>query len=226
MVVDHACACYHLVIIGVEAPIVAIYAQSLCCGYIFFGVKHVEMFVHLLKSDVPLIRYLEPPASSLFCFYFYYTRRTAWAVHGSFGGILQNFEALDVGRIDGWKCKYVGSDAINQHQWVVASNDRGGATHTHTVEHGHSVKSVGGYVDTGSLAAQYIKGVVNTSPWGVAVRHLYNSVPVFYGILLFCWRLLLCMSQRTAKECNGKERKFFFTLCHLVYLFIWLLMNL
>ena len=194
MVVHQACACYHLVGVGVVASVVAIYSQSLCCGNILSGIEHVEVFVHLLKADIALIRDLEAAPRAFLCLYLNHTRCTARAVHGCLGRILQYAKTLDVGRVYCGKRKHVRSHAIDKYQRVVASDDGGGATDTHAVEHGHSVQTVRCYVDTSRLTAQHVKGIVGCALASMISQHLYYIVPVANGILLLYRDLLLRMN--------------------------------
>ena len=177
------------------------------------------MLVHLLETDIALIRDLETTPSAFLRFHLYDTRSTARTIHGCLCRILQNPETFDVGRIDCREGKHIGRDSVNQHQRVVSANDGGRTAHAYAIEHGHTVETIGGHVDTSRLTAQHVKDIVYSSLCGVVVRHFYNVVPVVNGILLFCRHLLLGMSQRTAKERNDKECEMLPFICHLVFLF-------
>ena len=55
-----------------------------------------------------------------------------------------------------------------------------------------------------SLTTQHVKGVICRPLVGMISNYLYNITSIVNGIFPFCRNLLLCMSQRTAKERNEK----------------------
>ena len=118
------------------------------------------MLVHLLETDIAFIGYLETAPSAFLRFHFDDTRSTTRTIHGGLCRILQDSETFDVGRVDGREGQYVGRDSVNQHQRVVSADDGGRTAHAYAVEHGHTVKTIGGYVDAGCLTAQHVKSIV------------------------------------------------------------------
>lgn len=78
-------------------------------------------------------------------------------------------------------------------------------TYSHTIEHSHTIQTVGCHIDTSSLTTQHVKGIiVGRTLVGMISNYLNNITSIVNGIFPFCRNLLLCMSQRTAKECNEK----------------------
>lgn len=197
MVVHKTRARDHLIEIGVVAAVVAVHAQRLCHRNIFGGIEHVEVTVHPFELHVAFVRNLEAAPRAFLGLHLYDTRGSARAVHGCFGGVLQDAETLNVGRIDGRKRKHIGCDTVYQHQGVVAAYDGRGAAHAHTVEHGHTVETVGRDVDTGCLAVQHVKGIVHSALGGTVLRHLYDAVSDVGGILQYRRVMHLCMRRRT-----------------------------
>ena len=143
-------------------PLVVI-LQPILLGssHIFGGIQHLHTLVHRLDAIVALVGDLESLARTLLGGHLDDTRCTTRTIERGLGSILQHRETLDVGRIDGGKGSHIGGDAIDDDQWVVATHDGGGTTHSHTVEHGDAVETIGRHVDTCRLAIQGIQGVVD-----------------------------------------------------------------
>ena len=68
----------------------------------------------------------------------------------------------------------------------------------------HTIQTVGCHIDTSSLTTQHVKGIVGRTLVGMISNYFYNITSIVNGVFPFCRNLLLCMSQRTAKECNEK----------------------
>lgn len=62
------------------------------------------------------------------------------------------------------------------------------------------IQTVGCHIDTSSLTTQHVEGVVGSTLVGMISNYLYYITFIGNGIFPFYRNLLLCMSQRTAKE--------------------------
>ena len=160
MVLHESRAGDDIVVVGIVAAIVGVYTELLGGSEIVGAAKHIEVFVWGGKTETSLIGYLEPAARALAGGDHDDARGAARAVLGSLCGVLEHSETLYIARVYGGEGGYVGGNAIYDDKWVVAAHHGGGATHTHTVEHGHAVYTVCGDAHAGGFAVEHVEGIL------------------------------------------------------------------
>ena len=86
--------------VGVVAAIHIGLVKLSCRSHILVGIEHVELLVGCFETDVAVVRDMELRTLSLLGGHHNHTRSTLRAVGRCLGCILEDGEALDVGRID------------------------------------------------------------------------------------------------------------------------------
>ena len=153
-------ACDDLMEVRIEAPVIIVQSPRLGRSPILCRTEHRQVFVHRLHAIVSVIRNLESASSAAFGLHFDDTRGTSRTIPCRLRSIFQNREARNVRRIDSRQRRHVRGHPVNNHQRVVATGDRGRTAHPHTVEHSHTVSTVGRHVHTGRLSAECLQRIV------------------------------------------------------------------
>ena len=122
------------------------------------GVEHVEILVSTLETHAAVVGYMELFGLTLSRHHLYDACSTAATILRCLRGILQDGEALDVGRVDGAQRDDVRLYTVDHHQRVVAARERGGTTHAHSRQHG-LVVATRLHLHTSRLTAQGVKRV-------------------------------------------------------------------
>ena len=147
--------------IGIVAFIIILEPYFLRSSNVFCGIEHLHTLTHGLKSVVPLVRDLKSPTRSFLGLYLYDARGATRSIKSRFTGILQHRKTFNISRINSSKRSHIRCHPIDNNQRIVAAHDRRGATHTHRVEHGHSVKSIACHVHTCRLSVQGIECIID-----------------------------------------------------------------
>ena len=130
--------------------------KEICRLSEFVGIHHLCTLEDLFKSDAAVIGDLEFLVAALLRGHLDDACSTTATVLGCLGGIFQDGETLNVGRVDGGEDGQVCRYTIDDDERVVLARQRGCTTYTHCRDHGLLV-SASGDLHSCSLSAQSIQ---------------------------------------------------------------------
>ena len=145
--------------VGVVAAIHIGLVQLSRRSHILVGIEHVELLVGCFEADVAVVRDMELRTLPLLGGHHNHTRSTLRAVGRCLGCILEDGEALDVGRIDTREGRKVAIDAIDDYQGFVTTGQRRGSTQTHAVQHRHAVGTRCLHIQACCLSRKRLQGI-------------------------------------------------------------------
>ena len=154
-------ACDDLMEVRIEAPVIIVQSPRLGRSPILCGTEHRQVFVHRFHAIVSVIRNLESASRTALGLHLDDTRSTARTIPCRLRSILQDRKTRDVRGIDSRQRRHIRGHPIDNHQRIVATGDGGRTAHTHTIEHRHTVSTVGRHVHTGRLTAEHLQRIVH-----------------------------------------------------------------
>ena len=138
------------------------------------GIEHLHPLVDRLHTDRAVVRDVELLTAPLLRGHLDNACCPSATVLGCLRGILQDGETLDVGRVDSRERGQVGCHAVDDHKRVVASRQRGSASHT-DCRHHRLLIAARGHLHTSRLAAQRVKRRDDHTLVHTLLRHLVDG---------------------------------------------------